>query len=124
MKLRFSQHRSDIGQAAGNRRRRRHRWTYQMGTAAPSLSSLEVAVRGRGTALARTEEIVIHAETHGAAGISPLEACIDEDTVQPLSFGGLLDLLRSGNNQGTHSIGHATTVHDLCSLTQIFESGV
>src|SRR3954466_2872859 len=71
----------------GDRRRRRHRGADEMGAAALSLPPLEVAVRGRGTALAGIEPVGIHAEAHRAAGLAPLEAGVAEDAVEALFLG-------------------------------------
>ena len=49
-----------VGQPPGDRRRRRHRRAQQVGAAAPALPALEVAVRGRGAALARRELVGVH----------------------------------------------------------------
>src|SRR4051794_24184290 len=95
-----------------------------MSTPAPSLTTLEVAVRGGGTALAETEDIVVHAQTHGAAGITPFESGIDEDPIEALSFSRLFDLLRARHNQRAHAVGHAPPTGYVCSLTQIIEPGI
>src|ERR1700679_949301 len=44
-----------------------HRRAHQMGFAASSLAALEVAIRRRGTALSRLEDVVVHREAHRAA---------------------------------------------------------
>src|SRR4051794_22091303 len=63
-----------------------HGRTHQMGAPSPALPAFEVAVRGRCAALAGTEHIFVHAETHGAAGIAPLESGRGKDTVQSLAL--------------------------------------
>src|ERR1700751_4015455 len=53
----------------------------------------EVAVRGRGAALAGSDEVAVHADAHGATGGAPLKAGGTEDAVEPFRFGGLTDQL-------------------------------
>ena len=48
-----SMHVADVDEAAGKRRRRRHHRRDEVGAAEPALAALEIAVRGRGAALAR-----------------------------------------------------------------------
>src|SRR5690348_326547 len=63
-----------IGQAAGDGGGGGHGRTHQVRPAALALAALEIAVRGRGTALARRQLVGIHGEAHRAAGFAPLEA--------------------------------------------------
>src|SRR5947209_3042315 len=51
-----------------HRRGGRHLGAHEVGTPARALTAFEVAVRGRGAALARGELVVVHAQAHGAAG--------------------------------------------------------
>src|SRR5262249_23771645 len=52
-----------------------------------ALPALEIAVRGRGAALPGRELVRVHGETHGAAGLAPFEAGLDEDLVEALGLG-------------------------------------
>src|SRR4029078_8065181 len=53
--------------------------------AAPgTLATLEVPVRRGGAALARREDVRVHAEAHRAAGAPPLEARLPADAVEAL----------------------------------------
>src|SRR5437879_4674961 len=58
-----------------------------MRPSAGALAAFEVAVRRRGAALARLEDVRVHAEAHRAAGAAPLEAGGEEDLVQTLLLG-------------------------------------
>src|SRR5512134_752402 len=80
----------DVDEMAGHRSRGRHLRADQVGASAGSLASLEVAVGGRGAALARREFVVVHAEAHRAAGLAPLEPGVPEDAVEALALGLLL----------------------------------
>ena len=62
---------------------------------AAALAALEVAVGGRGAALARLQDVRVHAQAHRAAGLAPVEAGGAEDLVEALRLGLRLHLLRS-----------------------------
>ena len=72
---------------AGDRRRGRHLRAHEVGAAAPALPALEVAVRRRGAALARRQDVRVHAEAHRAAGVAPLEPCVQEHLVEAFLLG-------------------------------------
>src|SRR4026209_459179 len=72
---------ADVDEAAGKGRSRRHDRRDEVGAAEPALTALEIAVRGRGAALARAKLIGVHAEAHGAAWLAPIEAGFLEDRV-------------------------------------------
>src|SRR5579884_3375058 len=73
-------------EGAGNGRRGGDGRRHQVRAAAASLAALEVAVAGRGAALARRHLVRVHAEEHRAAGGPPLEAGVAENAVQPLGL--------------------------------------
>src|SRR5262245_12066638 len=79
-----------INKMPGDRRCRRHRGRHEMGAALVALAAFEVAVRGRGAALARCELVGIHRKAHGAARLAPFEAGLDEDLVEAFGLGLLL----------------------------------
>src|SRR5690606_41503126 len=76
---------------AGNRCSGSHGRADQMGTPTIALTTLEVAVGGRGAVLARLQTIGVHGQTHGATRIAPLEAGCFEDQIQTFTLGLLLD---------------------------------
>ena len=80
-----------VDEMAGNRRGGGHGRRYQVGAALVALAALEIAVRGRGAALARIELVGIHRKAHRAAGLAPFEAGFDEDLVEAFGFGLLFD---------------------------------
>src|SRR5437868_14959087 len=65
---------ADIHKMSGNRGRRSHRGADQVGAPALTLPSFEVTIAGRGTALAISEDVRVHAQTHRASRLAPLEA--------------------------------------------------
>src|SRR5690606_34429673 len=87
----LSEHLANINKMAGNRRSGSHGRADQMGTPTIALTTLEVAVGGRGAVLARLQTIGVHGQTHGATRIAPLEAGSLEDQVQTFTLGLLLD---------------------------------
>src|SRR6266496_1695746 len=84
----------DVREAARARRRRSHRRTDEMRASPGALPPLEVAVRRRGTPLARREDVRVHSEAHRAACTAPLEAGVEEDANEALGLGLLLHLSR------------------------------
>src|SRR2546421_1855007 len=88
---------ANVDEVALDRRRRRHLGRDEVRAAAAALAALEVSVRGRRAALARSEDVRVHAETHRASGAAPLEPGRAEDLVQPLCLGLHLHLLRPGD---------------------------
>ena len=58
-----------------------------MGAAAAALAALEIAVAGRGAALARLQLVGVHRQTHRAACQTPLEPRVEENLRQPFRFG-------------------------------------
>src|ERR1700741_2705112 len=63
------------------------RRAYQVSSSTAALPALEVAVRGRGAALAGFEPVGVHGETHRAALDAPFEARLDEDLVETFLLG-------------------------------------
>src|SRR5262245_48489554 len=92
--------RADVDEVAFERGSCCHRWRDQMRAALVALTAFEVAVRGRSTALAGLQLIGVHAEAHGAAGLTPFESGVQEDLVETLGLGLLFDETRAGNDHG------------------------
>ena len=76
-----------VDQPSFHRGGHRHDRTHEVRASALALPPFEIPIRRRGAALARTEDVVVHAETHGAAGIAPLEARLREDPIETLELG-------------------------------------
>src|SRR5579859_627215 len=102
----------------GQRERAQHRGgrgdrgRNEVRASARPLTPLEVAVRGRGAALARTQDVRVHAEAHGAAGRPPLEARVAEDAIETLALGLLLDASGAGNDERVQPRPDASTGED------------
>src|SRR6185503_19591972 len=71
-----------------------------MGAHADALPADEVAVGGRGDALAEHADIAVDADAHRAARLAPVEAGLAEDLVEALGLGLLLDQARAGHDPG------------------------
>ena len=82
----------------------------QVGAAAAALPPFEVAVRGRGAALAWQQDVRVHAEAHGAAGVAPFKAGGLEDLVEAFGLG-----LQSSPGRTRHDHG-VDAVFDLFAL--------
>src|SRR3546814_12966539 len=62
----------------------------------------EVAVRGRGGALAGLQPVAVLRDAHRAAGMHPFEPCLGEDAVEALSFRCPLHRSRAESGQRRH----------------------
>src|SRR5215210_5696016 len=92
----------NVHQTAFQRRGDRHDRTDQVSSASPALPTLEIPIGGRGTSLARTEDVFVHTETHRAAWIAPFETGFGKNPVEPFALRRGLDLLRSGHHHRAH----------------------
>src|SRR5437764_2919813 len=109
----------DVDEVALDRRRGRHLRAHQMGPAALALTALEVAVRGRGAALALGEDVGVHAQAHRAAGAAPLEAGGAEDLVKPLLLRLCLYLLRARDHHRAQGVRGAAALDHRGGLAQV-----
>jgi len=91
---------------------------------ATPLSALEVTVRGRGAALARAELVGIHAETHRASRLAPLESGVEKHLVEALSLGLALHAMRSRNHEGPDAVRDAVAGGDAGRCPQVLDSRV
>src|SRR6266511_4061172 len=82
---------ADVGEVAGDGGGGGHGRAHEMRAGALALASLEVAVGGRGDALAFARRVAVHPDAHGAAGLTPLEAGCRENLVEAFGLGGALD---------------------------------
>src|SRR6202167_2129969 len=91
---------------------------------AASLTPLEVAIRGRGAALAWGEDVWVHAKAHRAASDAPVKAGVAEDAIEPLCLGLSLDLLGAGHDHRVDRRGDFATCYDLGGGAQITNARV
>src|SRR5215510_7542311 len=113
---------TDVGELAGNGRRRGHGGAHEMRAGALALAPLEVAVGGGGDALALAGGVAVHSYAHGAARIAPFEPRRREDLVQPLGLRGLLHEAGAGDDP---CLDHrAPPLRDSGSRAQILEAAV
>ena len=116
---------TDVGKLADDGGRRGHGGGHQVGAATGTLAAFEVAVGGTGAALLRREDIRVHTQTHGAASLSPLEAGVDENLIEALGLGLLLDQAGTGDDHSALDVGgHLLALDDLGGGAQIFDTGV
>src|SRR6266852_8357501 len=85
---------ANISEVPGDRGRRGHHWTNQMGAAAAALAAFEIAVAGGGATLSRTQNIGVHAQAHRATGFAPLETGVLENSVETFLLGRVFHILR------------------------------
>src|SRR6267154_399685 len=74
---------ADIGNAAGDRGRRRRRRADKMRAHPRALPMLEIAVGGGDDPVARLAAVAVAAGAHRAAGLAPEEAGVAEHPVEP-----------------------------------------
>src|SRR4051812_38777261 len=80
---------ANVYEVALDSRRCRHHRTYQVSTAAPSLSSFKVAVAGGGATFSRLQDVGIHSQAHRASGFTPFESSFAKNFVQAFLFSNL-----------------------------------
>src|ERR1700761_8765623 len=95
-----------------------------MSAATAALAAFEVAVRSGGAAFAGLQDVGVHAETHAAAGLAPLEAGGLEDEVEAFFFGLMLHALRAGDDHCAYRSGDVMAAHDLRGGAQVFDACV
>src|SRR5579859_371961 len=115
---------SNIDEVSVDRRRRGHRRADQMGATALALAALKVAVRGAGAALARLQDVRIHAQAHAATGFAPLEAGVGEHAVEALQFSGHLHLVRAWHDHRPHAGVDVFAADDPRRGPQVLEPGI
>src|SRR5690606_28194104 len=114
-----------VDEMTGDGRGSRHRRTDQVRASAGALPALEVAVRGRRTALARLEPVGIHCQAHRAARFAPFEAGVAEDPVEPLGLGLLLHQPRPGNDHHQLDVRRLVlAAHDRGRLAQVLDARI
>jgi len=114
---------------AGRRTARRSRptrpWPARRGACGPcSPAPLEVAVRGRGAALAGLKFVRVHGEAHRAAGLAPLEAGGEEDFVEPLRLGLRLNEAGTRHDHGVDALIDLAALRDPGCGAQVLDAAV
>ena len=115
---------ADVDEVAGDCGGGGHLRADEMGARARALAPLEVAVAGGGAALAGGEDVRVHAQAHGAAGLAPLESRIEKDAIQALLFGLCLDGLRAGHDHRADFGMHMVAGDDFGGGAQVLDAGV
>ena len=96
----------------------------QVRARARPLPADEIAVAGRGAALARRHLVGVHRQAHRAAGLAPFEAGLDEDAVEPLGLGLALDQPRAGHDQRADAVRDVAAVRHRGGGAQILDPAV
>src|SRR3989442_13290840 len=98
--------------------------THEVCPPALPLAAFEVAVRGRGAALAGLKDVGVHAQAHPTAGTAPFEAGGGEDLVEPFVLRLLLDAGRAGHDERAHGRVNVLAGHDRGRGTQVLDPRV
>src|SRR5690349_16781687 len=114
----------DVDEVALDGRGGGHFRADEVGAAALALAPLEVAVRGRGTALAFGQRVRVHPQAHRAARDAPVEAGALEDLVEALFLGRLLHLLGAGDDHRADAAGDPAALDDRRRLAQVLDAAV
>src|SRR5262245_8745107 len=115
---------ANVDEMSGDRRRGRHRRRHQMRAPLEALTSLEVAVRGRGAALAWLELVRVHREAHRAARLAPVEARGLEDLVETLLLGLLFHQPRARHDHRVDTGVDRLALGDPRHLAQVLDARV
>src|SRR5690349_404618 len=89
-----------------------------------TLAALEIAVRGRGTALFRRQLVRIHGKAHRAARLAPFEARLDEDLVEAFGFRLLLHDARARHDHRVNMRADRLALGDLGGCAQILDAAI
>src|SRR4051794_33202121 len=89
-----------------------------------ALAALEVPVGGRCAALARLEDVGVHAEAGRTTRFAPLEAGGLEDLVKTLLLGLRLHLLGSGDDHAAEALCDLPAVEQASGLAEVRNPGV
>src|SRR5712664_1620349 len=115
----------DVDEVSRDGGRGRHRRADEVRAPAFALPAFEVAVRGRGTALAAPEAVGVHAKAHRAARLAPFEAGVAEYAVEPFPLGLGLHHSRARHHQGQlHVGGDAPALHHRGRRAQVLDARV
>mmetsp|Transcript_4624 Transcript_4624/g.16817 ORF Transcript_4624/g.16817 Transcript_4624/m.16817 type:complete len:238 (-) Transcript_4624:854-1567(-) len=95
-----------------------------MSSASLPLTSLEVSVRSGSTPLARLKLVRVHGKAHAAAGLSPIEASLDQDLVKSFTNSLLLNKTRTRHNHSMHARRHLSSLRNSCDLTNVLDPSV
>lgn len=97
---------------------------HEVGTSTGTLTALKVAVRSRSAALTGGELVRVHAEAHGATGLAPVEAGLDEDAVESLRLGLRADESGTGDDHGVDALGDLAALDDESGGAEVLDARV
>src|SRR4051812_9271078 len=95
-----------------------------MGARPRTLAADEIAVRGRGAALARRDEVAIHADARRATGMAPFEAGLGEDAVETFRLRLALHQAGARHDHRLHRFRHLAAPGDLGGEAEILDPAV
>src|SRR4029450_13026411 len=112
------------GEVTQDRGRGRHGRTDKVSPPALALTTLEVPIAGGRAPFAGRELIRVHAQTHRAAGIPPLEPGGGEDRIQSLPFGLALYEHRARHHHRAQALPDLPSVQYARRLAEILDPRV
>ena len=108
---------SDVNKVAVNGGGCSHGRADQMRATTGALPAFEIAVAGRGAALAGLKPVGVHGQAHGAAGFTPLKAGSHKNLVQAFALGLLFDQTGAGHHQGKLDVFGDFLPDFFCAIT-------
>ena len=94
----------------------RHFRAHKMRASATSLATFEIAVRGRGAALALGQLVRVHRKAHGTSRLAPFETGSREHLVESLGLGLLLYKAGARNDHRADAVGDLVALDELRGL--------
>src|SRR6266540_2699756 len=101
-----------------------HRGTDEMRASAATLTAFEISVAGGGAALAFAERVGIHAETHGASGLTPFRPRVDEHAIEAFLFRLRFDDSGTRNDHGVNAAVEFVSAENARCFAEIFETAI
>src|SRR5882757_6730946 len=95
-----------------------------MGAAARPLTSLEIPVGRAGATLPWLQLVRVHAQTHRAARLAPLEPGLTQDAIQPLRLGLLLHRAGPGHHHGAHARRYLSPARNLSGGADVLDAAI
>ena len=95
-----------------------------MGAPALALTAFKIAVAGRSAALTRLKRVGVHGQTHGTAGLTPLEAGVLKNNVKPFVLGLLFNQAGARHHQGVDRRSDLVAFGVPGGNAQVFYAGI
>ena len=113
---------TNVDEMAFDCRGYRHRRRHKVSSAAGSLASFKISIAGRGTTFPRLKDVGIHRQTHTAAGFTPFESRLFEQTVESFLFGLLFHKAGTGHDHRMNGLRDVLALRQARSQAKILDA--